>query len=48
MFSFTAHTEHYRTLHMVLDEYMNYVMELLQARAVEKQYHDVLKVHGSE
>lgn len=50
MFSFTTHThtEHYRTLHMVLDEYVNYVMELLQARAVEKQYHDVLKVHGSE
>lgn len=35
-------------VHMVLDEYVNYVMELLQGQAIEKQYHDVLKVHGSE
>ena len=38
----------YRTLHLLLDEYVNYVMEELHTRTIERQYNDVLKVHGSE
>lgn len=37
----------FRTLHLVLDEYVNYVIELLQSGMVEQQYNAVLKVHGS-
>ena len=41
-------TDAYRTLHLLLDEYVNYVMEELHTRTIERQYNDVLKVHGSE
>lgn len=36
----------YRTLHLLLDEYVNYVMEELHTRIIERQYNNVLKVHG--
>ena len=42
------HTDSFRTLYLVLDEYVNYVIELLQSGMVEQQYNAVLKVHGSE
>ena len=38
----------YRTLHLLLDEYVNYVMEELHTRVIDRQYNDVLKVHGGE
>lgn len=38
----------FRILHQPLDEYVNYVVELLQSKTIEKQYYDALKVHGSE
>lgn len=38
----------FRTLQLVLDEYVNYVIEMLQSNTIEQQYNDVLKVHGSE
>ena len=31
---------------LVLSEYVSYVLELLQYRIVERQYNQVLKVHG--
>lgn len=47
VFSFII-ADAYRTLHLLLDEYVNYVMEVLHTRIIEGQYNDVLKVHGSE
>ena len=44
----TVNTDAYRTLHLLLDEYVNYVMEELHTRVIEGQYNDVLKVHGGE
>ena len=41
-------TDHYCSLHLLLDEYINYVIELLQAQAIETQYNEVLKVQRSE
>ena len=41
-------TDSFRSLYQVLDEYVNYVVEMLQSKAIEQQYYDALKVHGSE
>ncbi len=41
-------TDAFRTLQLVLDEYVNHVVEMLQSQTIEQQYNDVLKVHGSE
>lgn len=46
--SFQLFTDHYCSLHLLLDEYINYVIELLQAQAIETQYNEVLKVQRSE
>lgn len=45
---FLPSTDQYRSLHLLLDEYINYVIELLQAQAIETQYNEVLKVPRSE
>jgi len=38
-------TESYTMIGQVLDEYVNYVVELLQYRTVENQYNNVLKIN---
>ena len=45
---FSPHTEHYTSLHKLMDEYIHYVIELLQAQAIEVQYNEVLKIPRSE
>ena len=47
-YSSPRNTDAYRTLHLLLDEYVNYVMEELHTRVIEGQYNDVLKVHGGQ
>ena len=46
--TFFLFADAYHTLHLLLDEYVNYVMEELHTRVIEKQYNDVLKIHGGE
>lgn len=45
---FLLHTEHYTSLHKLMDEYIHYVIELLQAQAIEVQYNEVLRIPRSE
>ena len=41
-------SEHYNSLHKLMDEYIHYVIELLQSHAIEAQYNDALRISTSE
>ena len=41
-------TEHYNSLHKLMDEYIHYVIELLQSQAIEAQYNEALRISTSE
>lgn len=45
---YVYYTEHYSSLHKLMDEYIHYVIELLQAQAIEVQYNEVLRTSRSE
>lgn len=41
--SFSFFVELYRLIHLVLSEYIQHVMESLQAKVIESQYNNILR-----